>query len=113
MSQKSIIITILLCLSLVTTELHAKVTNEKEKQKTPLSLNSVAKSLGGAVNGVGKAIGRTTNGVGKTLGRTINGVGEFAEGTVRFATNVAVVGGIVVGCMFLDYQVWELSDMMF
>ena len=138
MSQsKSIIITSLLCLLFITSQLHANGTDElsTEKQKAKLSLNSVVKSLSGTVNGVGKTLGSVKNGVGKTLNdtmkdigkslegtingvdkgldKTLKGVGEFAEGTVKFATGVAVVGGVVVGTLFVDYQLWRLADKMF
>lgn len=47
------------------------------------------------------------------LDNTLKGVGEFVDGTAKFATGAVVVAGVVVGAMFLDYQVWKLSDKMF
>lgn len=51
------------------------------------------------------------------LGDAINGLGKALKGTAKFTLDAAVVGGtvagIVIGSMFLDYQVWRLQDKMF
>jgi hypothetical protein len=96
MSQsKKIIFSILFCLLFCTTELYALDSNELNK--TPLSLNSIGKSLGGTVHGIGKSLGKTVNGVGKFMGGTVEGVGEFLDENGE----VVLEAVIVVGTVFL------------
>ena len=47
------------------------------------------------------------------LGGVVNGLGKALEGPAKFSLGVAAVGGVVLGAMFLDYQVWRLQDKMF
>jgi hypothetical protein len=47
------------------------------------------------------------------LGGVVNGLGKALEGPAKFSLCVATVGGVVLGAMFLDYQVWRLQDKMF
>jgi hypothetical protein len=47
------------------------------------------------------------------LGGVINGLGKTIEGTAKVALAVVVVGGVVIGSLYLDHQVQRLQDNMF
>ena len=47
------------------------------------------------------------------LGGVINGLGKTIEGTAKVTLAVVVVGGVAIGSLFLDYQVWGLQDKIF
>ena len=89
MSQsKRIVFTSLLCLLFFTPELYALETNElsKEKQKPPISLNAIAKSLSGKVHDLGKTLGRTLEEIDYFVNDAGVFVGELAESSVIIAT---------------------------
>ena len=44
---------------------------------------------------------------------TLDGVEEFVWDAAKFIGQVALVGAVVVGAMFVDYQMWRLADKMF
>ena len=44
---------------------------------------------------------------------TLDGVEEFVWDAANFTGQVALVGAVVVGAMFVDYQMWRLADKMF
>ena len=82
---KSIIITVLLCLSFFTTELLALDSNESntEIQKSSFSLDGIFKSFDGTVKGLSKSLDGTVKGLGKSLDGAVDGVGEALDGTLE------------------------------
>lgn len=100
--SKSIIFTALFCLLFCTTELYAIEPDKSslEKQETTFSLNSIFKSIGGAVNGMGNALDDTVNGLGNALDGSVSGLGDFIDETTNGLGNALDETWVGLGDLF-------------
>jgi hypothetical protein len=100
------VLSIALCIALT---LNTGCISANQTKQSPMSKNKLTETTLAKKQTAEPTKTKQPNG----LDNALKGVGEFAEGTAKFATGAVVVAGVVVGSMFLNYQVWKLSDKMF